>query len=125
MKFELDRWDLLVLEYRKEISDRKKDKIFKELCGYYYPKFHSIKLTFPKKYWDDMEQIYMINILKSIEQWKGINSSGNPCHWSTYAYIWATTKVKSEIYEKYILKDKREIPINFIEMYSDEEDSSN
>jgi len=108
-EFTHDKWDLLVLSYRVETNERKRNKIFIELRNYYYPKFHTIKLTYPKKYWDDMEQIYSIMVLKAIDQWKGTNKNGVMCHWTSYAYIWCTTKVKSEIYEKYIMKDKREI----------------
>lgn len=114
-----DKWDNLVFDYRLETNDKKRNKIFKELCSYYYPKFYSIKLTYDKKYWDDLEQIYMINVLKAIDQWKGINKNGVQCHFVSYLYMWTTTKVKSEIWEKYIMKDRREISIDIGSNYDD------
>jgi len=109
--FTHDHWDKLVFQYRVETNDRKRNKIFKEICTYYYPKFHSIKLTYPKIYWDDLTQIYYMNVLKAIEQWKGTNKHGIQCHFTSYLYVWCTTKVKSEIFEKYIYKSNRELTI--------------
>lgn len=121
MEFQHDKWDKKVFEYRTETSDRKRNKIFRELCSYYYPKFFSIKITYPQKYHDDMEQIYMIMVLKSIEQWKGINANGTPCHWASYAYVWVTQKVKHEIYEKHISRDRKYKLIDFCELESSNE----
>ena len=107
-----DKWDNLVFEYRLETNDKKRNKIFIKLCSYYYPKFHSIKITYDKRYWDDMEQMYMINVLKAITQWKGTNKNGIQCHFVSYLYLWISAKIKSEIWEKYIMKDRRESSID-------------
>lgn len=105
---EYDRWDIMVLEYRNSNSEKERNKIYTELRQIYLPKLYTIIKDYPHKYRNDMKSLYDILFLKAIDKWRGDNS----CHFSSYVYMWVTTKLKSEIYEKFIKIDDRYLSLD-------------
>lgn len=91
----------LVLKYRDSDDEREKNRLFKLIESMYLPKVYMLMQEFPKRYHDDIRQQYRINMLHCIFNWKNDGAK-----WSTYAYIYAGRRLKTQIL-RVIEKDNR------------------
>jgi hypothetical protein len=105
-----NEFDMLVIEYRNEVTtERRKNKIFTLLAKRYDSILTKHITSFAPRYHSYINSEYQYLLLRCITNWKGVNKKGEYSAFLTYWYTWANKKVKSEVLDKYVKKDRREV----------------
>ena len=99
--------DKLVLEYRASTNSKERNRLFKEIAAPYLPRVEALMTTFSRRYRDDILSTYYWFVLRAIEKWKNDGAL-----FLTYLYPYTGIKLKSEIMEKYVNKDRRMISLD-------------
>ena len=98
----MNRMNSIVIQYRNTDNRVLRNKLYKEIRAYYYPKLLSIKQDIAHEYWDYVESVYDEYILQTIERWDPERAL-----FTTALYPWVGA-VKRTVLDRYMLKNTRE-----------------
>jgi len=98
--------DKLVYDFRNELNERKRSRIFTKIRSVYLPKIKAIASTYQDRYTDELIAYYDYQLLLHVNRYTGINKQGKYCSAKSFLY-WAVRKAESTLNEKVISRDKK------------------